>query len=84
MYIINRWTYSDMSTHGVFYKGEIAYYGPGGYYFDFPIGKSDAKALIEDLEYNTWLNRGTRAVFVDFVIYNGNINVICAVKYEQI
>lgn len=80
-----RWTYSDDSaTQGVGYEGEIAYYGAGGYYFDFPKNKEDARALIQDLEYNTWLNRGTRAVFVDFAIYNCNINVVCAVKYETL
>ncbi|XP_025414980.1 polycystin-2-like isoform X2 [Sipha flava] len=76
-----QWSYSkDSETQGVYYEGEIAYYGAGGYYFDFPKNKADAKAFIQDLEYNTWLNRGTRAVFVDFAIYNCNINVLCAVK----
>jgi len=76
--------YSDTSiTEGAFYNGEIAYYGPGGYYFDFPVDKLDARALIKDLEYNTWLNHGTRALFVDFGVYNGNLNAICLVKYVQ-
>ncbi|VVC36763.1 Polycystic kidney disease type 2 protein,Polycystin cation channel, PKD1/PKD2 [Cinara cedri] len=76
-----QWTYSDDSvTQGVFYEGEIAYYGAGGYYFDFPKDKSEARKFIKDLEYNTWLNRGTRAVFVDFAIYNCNINVVCVAK----
>lgn len=68
----------------MFYKGEIASYGAGGFYFDFPNNKIDAKTMISDLEYDTWLNRGTRAVFVDFAIYNCNINVVCAVKYGPI
>lgn len=80
-----RWQYSDESkTQGVFYKGEIASYGAGGFYFDFPTKKIDAKTTIKDLEHDTWLNRGTRAVFVDFAIYNCNLNVICAVKYGPI
>ncbi|XP_050055561.1 polycystin-2-like [Aphis gossypii] len=75
------WVHSDGSkTQGVFYQGEIASYGPGGFYFDFPKNKIDAKTKISDLEHDTWLNRGTRAVFVDFAIYNCNINVVCAVK----
>lgn len=80
-----RWVYTDGSkTQGVFYQGEIASYGPGGFYFDFPKNKINAKKTISDLEHDTWLNRGTRAVFVDFAIYNCNINVVCAVKYGPI
>eukprot|EP00102_Acyrthosiphon_pisum_P011655 XP_008180466.2 PREDICTED: polycystin-2-like isoform X2 [Acyrthosiphon pisum] len=76
-----QWTYSDSSkTQGVSFRGEIATYGPGGFYFDFPKDKTNAKTTIKDLEHDTWLNRGTRAVFVDFAIYNCNINVVCAVK----
>lgn len=78
---VYRWNYSDESdTQGVSYDGEVAYYGPGGFYFDFPKDKSSAISLINDLKYNTWLDRGTRVVFVDFAIYNSNINMICVVK----
>lgn len=77
-----RWTYSDETvTQGLPYDGEIASYGGGGYYFDFPSNKLGAKSLIDDLKYNTWLDRHTRAVFLDFSIYNCNINMICVVKY---
>jgi len=44
----------------------------------------NAKTMIKDLEHDTWLNRGTRAVFVDFAVYNCNINVVCAVKYGPV
>ncbi|XP_015378073.1 PREDICTED: uncharacterized protein LOC107172297 [Diuraphis noxia] len=36
--------------------------------------------MIENLKHDTWLNRATRAVFVDFAVYNCNINVVCAVN----
>lgn len=58
-------------------------YGAGGYYFDFPQNKDMAKALIEDLKVNMWLTHGTRAVFVDFAIYNVNLNMVCVIKYEH-
>lgn len=84
LFYFHRWTYSnDSETQAVFYDGQLAYYGAGGYYFDFPKKESDAITFIEDLEENTWLNRGTRAVFVDFTIYNGNINAISVAKYVE-
>lgn len=62
------------------YASKIADYGAGGYYFDFPSDKRDAKEIIIDLEYNTWLDRSTRAVFMDFTFYNSDIDVICLAK----
>ena len=34
-------------------------------------------AVVKDLEANNWLDRGTRAVFVDFSLYNANWNYYC-------
>lgn len=34
------------------------------------------------LKEHLWLDRGTRAVFLDFSVYNGNINLFCIVRYE--
>lgn len=67
----------------MYYYGYIGNYGSGGYYFDFPTSKDAAQEIIKELKLNTWLTRGTRAVFVDFAIYNGNLNTICVIKYEH-
>jgi len=32
---------------------------------------------------NLWIDRGTRAVFVDFTVYNANINLFCVVRYKS-
>lgn len=84
LWMFYRWTYSDDSvTLGVPYSGKVAYYGAGGYYFDFPDQQFVARAFIKDeLEYKTWLDRQTRAVFVDFTIYISNMNAVCVGKYE--
>ena len=33
--------------------------------------------MVKDPEANNWLDRGTRAVFVDFSLYNANWNYYC-------
>jgi hypothetical protein len=33
-----------------------------------------------NLKDNLWLNRGTRVVFLDFTVYNANINLFCQIK----
>ncbi len=35
---------------------------------------------MEILKNNSWLDRGTRVVFLDFTVYNGNINLFCQIK----
>ncbi len=40
----------------------------------------DAKQQLESLKTNLWLNRGTRVVFLDFTVYNANINLFCQIK----
>jgi hypothetical protein len=32
------------------------------------------------LQDNLWLDRGTRAVFIDFSVYNANINLFCIIR----
>lgn len=41
---------------------------------------NDASAEIQSLKTNFWLDRGTRAVFLDFTVYNANINLFCQIK----
>lgn len=65
------------------YIGSLGEYGAGGYYFDFPHDINIAKALVKDLKENAWLTHGTRAIFVDFAIYNVNLNMVCVIKYEH-
>jgi len=35
---------------------------------------------LTNLKDYLWLDRGTRVVFLDFTLYNGNINLFCQVK----
>jgi hypothetical protein len=35
---------------------------------------------LNDLNANLWLDRGTRVVFLDFTVYNANINLFCQIK----
>ena len=36
--------------------------------------------LILVFQESLWVSRATRAVFVDFAVYNANINLFCVVK----
>ncbi|XP_060524738.1 polycystin-2-like isoform X2 [Cylas formicarius] len=55
-------------------------YSGGGFYVDLPAEEVLARTVIADLKGNLWITRGTRAVFVDFAVYNGNLNLFCVCK----
>lgn len=79
--IFSRWTYSDEEQTGsISFTGKISTYGGGGFYLDLASNRNDSANLIEKLKENLWITRGTRAVFVDFSVYNANLNLFCICK----
>jgi polycystin 2 len=58
-------------------------YGGGGYVQNLGKEKAPSRAIIKELKDNLWLSRGTRAVFVDFTVYNANINLFCVIRYVE-
>jgi len=75
------WTYqSEDELDGSSHWGLISTYGGGGFVQDLRTTKAASLAIIDDLKQNLWLDRGTRAVFVDFTVYNANINLFCVIR----
>ena len=81
--------YSDQSNEGKVYNeklntrpysGQLARYGHGGYQQLLSTDKNISSFILHDLKFNGWIDRGTRAVFIDFTLYNANINMFCIVK----
>ncbi|MEQ2196305.1 TRP-like ion channel Pkd2 [Xenoophorus captivus] len=60
--------------------GQVSKYGGGGYYQDLSRTKEESANHLQFLKDNLWLDRGTRAVFLDFSVYNGNINLFCIAR----
>ncbi|CAL1292788.1 unnamed protein product [Larinioides sclopetarius] len=63
--------------------GQIDWYGGGGYVVPLVANRdSDVKSLIrrlERLEKDGWIDKYTRAIFVEFGVYNAQINLFCSV-----
>lgn len=75
------WVYtteSEMNSSG--HWGQVSKYGGGGYYQDLSRTKEDSANRLQFLKDNLWLDRGSRAVFLDFSVYNGNINLFCIAR----
>ncbi|KAK0398464.1 hypothetical protein QR680_002599 [Steinernema hermaphroditum] len=70
---------SDLQSEWVW--GQVSSYGGGGYVQELSINnKNESAQLIADLRQNRWLARGTRAIIVDFSMYNANMNLFCVVQ----
>lgn len=80
--MVFRWYYQSASKlQSPIVSGQISTYGAGGYIKDLPSTYADAYDVVaNNLINNYWLDRGTRVVFVDFTVYNANINMFCGVR----
>ncbi|XP_032488120.1 polycystin-2 isoform X1 [Phocoena sinus] len=75
------WIYtSEKDLNGSSHWGMIATYSGAGYYLDLSRTREETAAQIANLKKNVWLDRGTRATFIDFSVYNGNINLFCVIR----
>jgi len=75
------WTYhTEQELDGSGHWGLISSYGGGGFYQDLASTKALSAAIVSDLKSNLWLDRGTRVVFLDFTVYNANINLFCVIR----
>ncbi len=53
----------------------LGYYGGGGYVIDFERDAETTKEFIDYLIKNNWVDEQTRAIFIEFLIYNPNTNL---------
>uniref|UniRef100_A0A8C6M8C3 Polycystin-2 n=1 Tax=Nothobranchius furzeri TaxID=105023 RepID=A0A8C6M8C3_NOTFU len=75
------WVYTTESgMNGSSYWGHVSKYGGGGYYQDLFRTKEESASQLQFLKDHLWLDRGTRAVFLDFSVYNRNINLFCVTR----
>ncbi|XP_017486061.1 PREDICTED: polycystic kidney disease 2-like 1 protein [Rhagoletis zephyria] len=56
------------------------YSGDGGYIVNLTLNKTRAVKKIAMLKNSLWIDRGTRAVIIDFTTYNPNINLYVVTK----
>uniref|UniRef100_A0A7N5JGZ7 Polycystin-2 n=1 Tax=Ailuropoda melanoleuca TaxID=9646 RepID=A0A7N5JGZ7_AILME len=75
------WIYtSEKDLNGSSHWGMIATYSGAGYYLDLSRTREETAAQVASLKKNGWLDRGTRATFIDFSVYNANINLFCVIR----
>ena len=75
------WTYqSSKELDGSSYTAQVSSYGGGGFVQDLDVDMATSQPLVTVLHDNLWIDRATRVVFMDFTVYNANINLFCVIK----
>ncbi|CAF0734200.1 unnamed protein product [Rotaria sordida] len=75
------WNYTSVKqTKTSVYTGVVSEYGGGGYVQLFTRNANTTMEILRELERNSWINRGTRAIFFDVIVYNPNINLFCHIR----
>ena len=64
--------------------GRLSYYGPGGYVIRLQGTRSQILKRLNILQKNQWIDKRTRAVFLEFSVYNANANLFstCTILME--
>ena len=74
------WIYrNSLELKNAPYMGLISNYKGGGYTFTFLRTAAKTEALLRELEEKRWLDPRTRAVFLEFTLYNANVNLFASV-----
>ncbi|XP_075457673.1 polycystin-2-like protein 2 isoform X2 [Ascaphus truei] len=60
--------------------GHMGTYSSGGFIANLSHTKESSLMTIQHLKENSWLTRGSRVVFIDFSVYNPNVNLFCVAR----
>ncbi|NXD39148.1 PK1L2 protein, partial [Copsychus sechellarum] len=75
------WQYQSQSKlRGHPSWGKFAVYSGGGYVIHLGTDPKNASRILQYLFNNVWLDTFTRAVFVEFTVYNANMNLFCIIS----
>ena len=55
-------------------------YSGGGFIADLGYDLETAQLVLEGLQYNNWIDRRTRALFVEFMLYEPTTNLFAFVR----
>lgn len=76
------WRYQTaMQLDGVPFWGRKAIYSGGGFTADLGYFTEQAKNVIRDLQTCNWIDKYTRAVFVELTLFNAPANLFSSVTY---
>ncbi|XP_036066155.1 polycystic kidney disease protein 1-like 2 [Oryzias melastigma] len=76
----NPWVYKSQRKLRAFpIWGSVKLYRGGGFAMDLQPDLKNSSRILQYLYDNTWLDVYTQALFVEFTVYNANVNLFCIV-----
>ncbi len=79
---LDRWRHqSIVDLQGFPYWGTLTMYSGSGYVANLGYDPVTAYTVVADLHSNRWVDIQTRAVFVEFTVYNANTNLFGIISY---
>ena len=79
---LERWRHQSMGDlRGFPYWGTLTMYSGSGYVANLGYNPISAYTVVADLHSNGWIGIQTRAVFVEFTVYNANTNLFGILSY---
>ncbi|XP_078399144.1 polycystin-1-like protein 2 [Cetorhinus maximus] len=70
------WEYQPRLQKYPFWRN-LAVYRGSGYVADLTTDKHNASRIVKYIAESNWLDSYTRAIFVEFTVYNANVNLFC-------
>mgnify|MGYP001810735718 CR=1 FL=1 len=61
-------------------SGLVGVYPGNGFAINLPSTTTAALAVLQDLQNNIWIDEYTRAIVIDFTVYNGNVNLFNQIR----
>ncbi|KAK9981572.1 hypothetical protein ABG768_001099 [Culter alburnus] len=79
--LVQNWSVSTVQSSGVWHWGQVSVYSSAGFVQDLSRKMQDSRALVKQLNTHQWLDPLTRALFVEFPLYNINTDLLAVFSF---
>ncbi|XP_021333081.1 polycystin-1 isoform X1 [Danio rerio] len=79
--LVQNWSVSTAQSSGVWHWGQVSVYSSSGFVQDLSRKMQDSKNLINQLNTHQWLDPLTRALFLEFSLYNINTDLLSVFSF---
>ncbi|XP_053471229.1 polycystin-1 [Ictalurus furcatus] len=75
------WSHSVSQSNRAWHWGQVSVYNSGGFVQELSRKMEESRVLIEQLHKHQWLDPLTRALFVEFSLYNTNADLLAVFSF---
>jgi hypothetical protein len=79
-YVGPKYRYSEEEQGGQLHEGLLGNYPKTGHVEHLTPNETHSRIVIKDMQKHAWIGAATRAVFIDFTVWNQNLNLHCVTR----